>query len=109
MRTRKVYLQKLRPDGVTAYRRFHRKVWPELESAYRRAGITDLSCFLRGRTLVVYIEFDSRIHARRKAWLARQDVERRWQNLMNTFKDRTAGSDELTEIYRLPKRPTRRA
>lgn len=102
MTKRVVYLQKLKPGAEKTYRRLHRRVWPQLTAAYRRAGFTDLSCFVKGRTLAVYIEYDSRVYARNKAWLAKQDIERRWQAIMNQLKDRSAGSRAMAEVFRLP-------
>lgn len=108
MRKRVMYLQKIKRGCVKQYLAYHRRVWPALEAAYRRAGFTDLSCFVRGRQLVVYIEYDEAIHRRKKAWLKKHPVERCWQTIMNGLKESSAGSLELKEVYRFPARPALR-
>jgi L-rhamnose mutarotase len=99
---RKAYLQTLRRGCERAYRAHHRRVWPEVEALYREAGYTDLSCFLSGRTLVVWVEYDPKKMRRKRAWLARHPVERRWQAVMNELKEAPCGGQDLAEIYRLP-------
>jgi L-rhamnose mutarotase len=108
MRKRVMYLQKIKSGCVKEYLAYHRRVWPALEAAYRQAGFTDLSCFVRGRQLVVYIEWDEAIHRRKKAWLKKHPVERRWQELMDGLKDSSFGSLELKEVYRFPPRAARK-
>jgi len=102
MTERTAMLVKLKPEGVDAYLEYHRNVWPELEAVYHAAGITDISCYVSGTTLVVTIEVDPTIHDEAKATLAENEVERAWQAEMLKLRDPSFAQVTLEEVYRLP-------
>lgn len=95
----------LRPECIEAYRDFHREVWPELEDLYRSCGVVNLSCFLHGRELAVYLEVDEGAFQASYAYLTAHPVERRWQAAMQELNEDKAAVDEFSEVYRLPPKP----
>lgn len=47
----------LRPASYEEYKRYHRKIWPEIEDAIRDAGITNYSIFHFRGTMFAYYEY----------------------------------------------------
>lgn len=99
MTQRKLCMAHLKPECLEDYREFHRHVWPELEAAYQRAGISALSCFLHGTTLLIYSEYDPARYPASLAWLAQEPVEQKWQALMRPLADPSATAVEFEEVY----------
>ncbi|ADV83538.1 L-rhamnose mutarotase [Terriglobus saanensis] len=63
-----------------AYDEAHRRVWPELISELRAAGVVEYSIFRRNQDLFLYMEvlsFDSFLQ-----YLDESEVDRRWQQEM---------------------------
>ncbi|MDE0957354.1 MAG: L-rhamnose mutarotase [Planctomycetota bacterium] len=72
------------PSGVERYRSFHQKIWPEIESAIRAAGIRNYSIFIDGDQLFGYFEYhapDDEFQARMKC-LAEAPRMREWWDIM---------------------------
>jgi L-rhamnose mutarotase len=42
--------------AIEAYKEYHRKVWPEVESQVGKSGVIKMRIFLFGRRLFMYIE-----------------------------------------------------
>ena len=55
---RTLWLDRLKAESVPEYIRLHQQVWPELEAAYRQAGILQMGCYLNGCERVVFIEYE---------------------------------------------------
>jgi L-rhamnose mutarotase len=53
------------PAAIEAYTTHHRRVWPEVLSSLRRAGIADLQIYLLGRRLVMVAELPDGLDIRR--------------------------------------------
>ena len=102
---RLLWLDRLKAESVPEYIRLHQQVWPELEAAYRQAGILQLGCYLNGCERVVFIEYESEIYDQAKASLDRNPVEIRWQALMKTFCDPQVDRHSLTEVHYLSQQP----
>jgi L-rhamnose mutarotase len=96
---REVVLVELDPGAVSEYRKLHRSVWPELEEIYRQAGYQEMSCFLNGTWVIIYMSYDAEKLAQRREWLNTHEVQQNWQAVMQRFKAKTIESFE--EIYRL--------
>lgn len=96
---RTLLVRRLRPECVQAYRTYHEAVWPELLEAYRQAGITQINCFLHGCDLLVFSEYDMDLYAGQKEALASNPVERRWQALMETLRDRSMEQRYFEEVF----------
>lgn len=102
MKIRKVHMARLRPEKLEEYKEYHRNVWPELQEAYRQAGITQISCLLNGTTLLVFSEFEEEIHAAARAALAENDAEKRWQALMRPMADPEFQPLTFEEVFYMP-------
>lgn len=98
---RSLWLDRLKAESVSEYIRLHQQVWPELEAAYRQAGILQIGCYLNGCERVVFMEYESDIYEQAKASLDCDPVEIRWQALMKTFCDPQVERQNLTEVYYL--------
>jgi len=46
------------PDAIEQYKAAHRRVWPEVTSSLRRAGVRQMEIFILGRRLVMIVEID---------------------------------------------------
>ncbi len=79
------YIMRLKPDMVQAYKEAHQQVWPELIEAGNRAGIRNHSCFVRGNTVIIYLETEDYAAAARE--LAEKDVVKRWNAYMADYFD----------------------
>jgi L-rhamnose mutarotase len=99
---RTLWLDRLKADSVPEYIKMHQQVWPELEAAYRQAGILQMGCYLNGCERVVFMEYETEIYDQARASLDSNPVEIRWQALMKTFCDPQVGRQSLTEVYHLP-------
>ena len=104
---RTLWLDRLKAESVPEYIQLHLQVWPELEAAYRQAGILKMGCYLNGCERVVFIEYETEIYDQAKASLDCNPVEIRWQALMKTLCDPQVGRQSLTEVYYLSPRSTK--
>ena len=95
-----VYL-KLKSDCVEKYRDYHDNVWPELEEAYRKAGITTISCAPNGPYLIVYEEYDEGTYEKARQSLDNDEIEIRWKSLMRELRDPDFQMQNFEEVYRL--------
>ena len=96
------FLLKLKKDRIQDYLKAH-DVWPEMLAAITRAGIRNYSLFLRPDGLVVgYFEAEDPMKSLRE--LGETDVNRRWQEMMAEFFEKTSrdletGAPEWLEQY----------
>lgn len=102
---RTVSHSRLKPECVQEYVRWHQQVWPELLGVYRKAGITQISCFVSGLDLLVYSEYETEIYEREKESLSRNPVEIRWQALMKTLRDPELATQNFDEVFYMPPIP----
>ncbi len=80
-----VYIMRLKPDMVQAYKEAHQHVWPDLIEAGSRAGIRNHSCFVRGNAVIIYLETEDYAAA---VWkLSEKDVVKRWNAYMSDYFD----------------------
>jgi L-rhamnose mutarotase len=103
---RTLWLDRLKAESIPEYIRMHQQVWPELEAAYRQAGILKMGCYLHGCERVVFIEYETEIYNQAKASLDSNPIEIRWQALMKTFCDPQVERLSLTEVYYLSQNST---
>ena len=95
------------PSGLERYRSFHQKIWPEIESAIRDAGIRNYSIFLDGNQLFGYFEYHGldEEYSQRMEQLAAAPRMREWwdfiEPLQRPREDRPAGEwwSTLEEIF----------
>jgi len=93
---------RLKLEGIPEYVRLHQQVWPELVQVYREAGITQISCFLNGRDVVVCSEYELEVYQQQKEALSHNLVELRWQALMQTLRDPDSQMLCFEEIFHMP-------
>jgi len=93
--------RKLKPENVADYIYHHQNVPPDLMDLYRQSGIQDVSCFLDGNDLVVYIQVDRELYERERANLAQTPVEASWQLLMSTLNEPDAPIRTYEEVFRM--------
>jgi L-rhamnose mutarotase len=86
------------PLAVEKYKSHHQKVWPEVETALQRIGITAMKIFLIGRKLFMYMETVDDFEPQRDFPQYLKDHARckQWDELMQTFQEKIpeAGEDE---------------
>jgi L-rhamnose mutarotase len=99
MTQRSAFVLEVRPERIDEYVEAHRKVWPEMLDALRRAGYT---IFRHGTQMFGYFESDDLEAASR--FMAQQDVSARWQDAMAELLEARVpdgGPPALEEIFRL--------
>ena len=92
---------KIKDDCVDEYCQYHRNLWPELEETYKQHGIMQLSCFMDGSSLFVYLECDAEVYPNAKDALAENEIEKKWQAIMATLSDSVFEMVEYKEVYRM--------
>jgi len=89
---------------VERYRNYHQNVWPEIERALRRTGITQMKIFLLGRRLFMYMETDDSYDAlqAQRVYLEQTRVPE-WEALMQSLQEPVpeAGSGESWALMEL--------
>lgn len=76
---------RLKAGLETEYVRTHREIWPEMKTAIAQSGITNYTCYIRGRELFSYFEVED-LEA---AWdfLGNSPVAQKWQEAMAHLMD----------------------
>jgi L-rhamnose mutarotase len=99
MKTRGVMLSQLKPECLERYRHYHDNIWPGLMDSYRRSGVSHISCFLSGLTLVVYLEYDDHYPIP----LSPEDkaLQDKWLSLMHPMKDPAYQIENFEEIFNM--------
>jgi L-rhamnose mutarotase len=77
----------IRSESIDEYRRYHAKIWPEIEQAIRDAGIRNYSIFLRRDRLFAYYEYvgPAEEYERRMEGLGQAPRMREWWDLMEAM------------------------
>jgi len=74
------------PKLIAEYRRYHKKIWPEITQSIRDAGILDMEIYLLGTRMFMVMEVDERFSFERKAKAdAANPKVREWEELMWKF------------------------
>jgi L-rhamnose mutarotase len=71
-------LWRVKPGCADEYRRRHRAIWPELESALRRAGVRSYTIYLHDELVFSHMEVVS--YAAMVEQLASDPVALRWED-----------------------------
>jgi L-rhamnose mutarotase len=74
------------PALIAEYRRYHRKIWPEITRSIKESGILDMEIYLLGTRMFMIMEVgpDFSFEAKSKADAANPKV-REWEELMWRF------------------------
>ena len=71
----------LRPEVEAEYRKLHVKIWPEIEDAIRKSGITNYSIYLKDGVMFAYFEYvgpDDEFDARMEALATAPRMQEWW-------------------------------
>jgi L-rhamnose mutarotase len=99
---RSAFVLRVRPERLNEYVETHRRVWPEMLDALRRAGIRNYTIFRHGNEMFGYFEADDLEAAGR--YLEAQEVVSRWQDAMAELLEERVpdeGPPALEEVFRL--------
>src|SRR5690348_3729132 len=78
------FVLQVKPERLEEYKKRHRQVWPEMQTALRETGWGNYSLFLRDDGLLVgYLETED--FERARAGMAQREVNERWQWEMGDF------------------------
>lgn len=82
------------PEGIDAYRRHHREIWPEVRRSLLRVGVRGLDIYALGRRLVMILDtkpgFDLARDFAKHA--ASQPRCAEWEELMKTYQQAPPGA-----------------
>ena len=83
---------RLRLGAKETYLRAHREIWPEMQGFLRRAGVRQMTIFLRGETLALFLEVEDLTAYQH---LEQTDpVSLRWESWMATLLEAPYDADE---------------
>ena len=96
------------PALITAYKRCHEQIWPEITESIKNVGILDMEIYLRGTRLFMILEVDEHFSFEKKAEADRENPRvQEWENLMWTFQQALPGAQHgekwlvMERIYKL--------
>ena len=74
------------PALIEEYKRYHRKVWPEIEQSIRDSGIEELEIYLLGTRMFMIMEVNDQFSFEAKSKADRQNPKvQEWEQLMWKF------------------------
>ena len=74
------------PALIAEYENYHKKIWPEIESRIKGAGITSMDIYRAGNRLFMIMETNGAFSLERKAAAdASNPKVQEWENLMWKF------------------------
>jgi len=74
------------PELIAEYKRYHKKIWPEITASLKSAGIEDAEIYLLGTRMFMILEVDDRFSFDAKAEADRNNPKvREWDELMWNF------------------------
>jgi L-rhamnose mutarotase len=74
------------PDLIAEYKRYHRKIWPEITASLHASGVIDMEIYLLGTRMFMIMEVNEQFsfEAKAKADRANPKVQE-WEELMWRF------------------------
>lgn len=74
------------PQLIAEYKRYHRKIWPEVTESIRQSGIEDLEIYLIGTRLFMIMEVNDNFSFEAKGDADRSNPKvQEWEQLMWRF------------------------
>jgi len=102
MHQRVAFKMKVLPGAIEAYKKRHEKIWPELETLLKRAGISEYSIFYDEDTHVLFA-FQKLEGEQDSQDLGKMEIVQRWwkymADLMETNPDNSPVSKPLEEVF----------
>lgn len=99
---RRAFTMRLKPGGLSEYRRHHDEIWPELVAEIERQGIAQITIFENDPVLFLYSEIRDE-----EAWdrLWHTEIHDKWGEIMNPLMEFNAegivDSTEVREVFHL--------
>jgi L-rhamnose mutarotase len=76
------------PQLIVEYKHYHERVWPEITSSIKDAGIEDMEIYLLGTRMFMVMEVNERFSFEAKAQADRENPKvREWEELMWKFQE----------------------
>ncbi|MBM3956474.1 MAG: L-rhamnose mutarotase [Gemmatimonadetes bacterium] len=97
------YIARVKKEGIEEYKRYHKKVWPEMRQALKRAGFHKFTIFMRPNGVTfAYCEVDESL-ARAFENVSKEEVNARWGAVMAPLLGDIEGQPlvELEEVFNL--------
>jgi len=74
------------PALIAEYKRYHERIWPEITTSIKDAGIQDLEIYLHGTRMFMILEVDDSFSFEKKGQADRKNPKvQEWENLMWKF------------------------
>ena len=74
------------PALIAEYKKYHRKIWPEITESIKDAGIEDMEIYLLGTRLCMIMEVNESFSFEAKARCDQQNAKvQEWETLMGEF------------------------
>src|SRR5260370_1390110 len=74
------------PALIAEYKRYHERIWPEITTSIKDAGIQDLEIHLHGTRMFMILEVDDSFSFEKKGQADRKNPKvQEWENLMWKF------------------------
>jgi L-rhamnose mutarotase len=78
---------------IEEYKRYHKKIWPEITKSIKEAGIEDLGIYLRGTRMFMIMEVNENFSFDKKAGADRKNPKvEEWEKLMWKFQKALPGT-----------------
>lgn len=94
-------------DGIAAYDKYHREVWPSVKASLYESGIKAMSIYRFANRLVMILDANDDFTFERKLQMdeANEDVVR-WETIMRNYQRAIPGSEgqlwvPMEEVFRL--------
>jgi L-rhamnose mutarotase len=95
---------RLKPGFAAEYKRRHDEIWPELKAELRKAGVSDYSIYLDGKTNTLFA-FQYLADDAASEELAQKEIVKKWwhmmKDIMDTNPDESPVSDPLREMFHM--------
>jgi L-rhamnose mutarotase len=99
---RRAFTLRLEPGALAQYKEYHDNIWPELVSEIEKAGIAEMTAFVRDPIIFYYSEIHD-ADAWNRLWST--EVHDRWGELFKPLlafnAEGKVDADEMTEIFHL--------
>ena len=74
------------PTLIAEYRKYHKKIWPEITASIKSSGILDMEIYLLGTRMFMIMEVDESFSFDKKAKADQQNLKvQEWEQLMWKF------------------------
>jgi L-rhamnose mutarotase len=81
------------PNLITAYKKYHERIWPEITRSIKDAGIEDLEIYLVGTRMFMIMETNDNFSFAAKAAADRDNPKvQEWETLMWKFQQALPGA-----------------